>query len=249
MPDPAPIPGLDAPTIATDGDISVEYMQTLITYLQGEEDGGRIPAAASDDSASSLFTSAMQEVKGLWGAVGSFFSTALTAVSQYQETKQAFLTLWTATKKEWATFVEGRDLDEPTDDGRQRTSLVVTLRDGQEAIESFRIGKLKTTLKEQTEKIEEQIELIKTRAKSLTDGAAAYGGRASASGMVQAGAAINELELAGSQARDIMDQLLVLIKLFDLFGDIEDDLADKVLGQSKPQQLVTVQVSTRNPAE
>jgi hypothetical protein len=242
------VPSLENPTIATDGDISLSYMQVLTQYLQ-QEQSVAFRSNQSPEQITNIFTDAMGEVQSIWSGVASFFQSAGQTITNYEEVKQTFTSIWTQAKSEWNQFIEGRDLDEPLDDLRKRTSVVVTLRSAQEAIEKFRIGRLKETVNEQIDRIENELQLIVTRAQSLASGAAAYSGRPSAGGIVSVGAAINELELAGSQVNDILKEVLKLIKLFDLFSDIEDGMEADLLPQSKPQTVVTETISTRNPPE
>lgn len=244
-------PDLRAPTIATDGDISVSYMAALLDYLQQTFPGESLTQQPKDSQPpaefAAHFASIMSGIGNSLAGVVTLFRGFVVATNEYQQTKDSFEELWSGAKEAWQQFIEGRDLDEPTDSGRSRTSVVLSLRAAQSAIEKFRIGNLKDTVNEQIQAIEDEILIIKTRATDLASGVAAYSGRPSAGGLAAAGAALNELQLAGSQARAIMAECLKLIKLFDTLTFVEDSMEADLFGQSKPQTSEQKQVYTRNP--
>jgi len=240
-------------SVSTDGDIHELYASYICDYIAGPGTASELRGFPLVDQFQqggdlSWWDSFCQTVKSVWTGTESLFESATETVTHYQEAKDDIEQLFNDAKALWDNFVEGRDdLDEPNEDGRKRSGMVVTVRQAIEAIERFRLGHLKQTISEQWQKIEDQLTLIKTGGQTLVNGAAAYAGRPSVGGLVTAGAALNQIQLASLYVKDVCAALLEIVKLFDLITDIEDDLEKQSLQQVNPRHARKFKGVTRSP--
>lgn len=162
---------------------------------------------------------------------------------------QSIIDKWDEIKEDWFAIFEERDLDE------HQASRVITVLKAQQIIEKLRTGELK----EKAEAIYDQIKSIwgfilhpvsgsAEGDKALLAGAAAFAGKPGAgAGALSLANVVDGVLLFLDRVIQLEDQIIALVKLFDLVGDLEDQVEGAALQQGNPQTLVDGPRSMRHP--
>lgn len=137
--------------------------------------------------------------------------------------------LWDRAKTDWDEFLEGRDLDEVRVNGLKLTSLVVVLRDAEEVLEKFRIGRLKQTVTDQYDRIKGAIAEMKTGELSRAGVGEDVGPMAELMGRI---------DDFLTQVEEILDALLSIAELFDIITTSQKEMEGKALTQGRPREKV-----------
>jgi hypothetical protein len=184
----------------------------------------------------------------LLSTLKDFFSstvqTATSVATNFDQHWQNLVDLWARAQKDWETFLEGRELDELRIGGSKLTSLVITLRDAEDVMEEFRVGRLKEKIQNAYAQIKDAIQEIKLGPVdfSTSDPQAGEDVGPMAKLLVRLDDILNQIER-------ILSQILGVAELFDFVTSAEKEMEAKILSQKKVEAKLKDATGrrTRNP--
>lgn len=187
----------------------------------------------------------------LLSALKDFFSSTTKTASQvatnFDTHWNNVAALWDRAKTDWDQFIEGRDLDTlriGEGRGSKLTSLVLTLRDAEDVMEEFRVGRLKEKIQDAYAQIKDAIQEIKLGPVDFSESGAQAGEDVGPMSKL-----LVRLDDILNQVERILGQILGVAELFDFVTSAEKEMEAKVLGQGKAEEKLTDAKGrrTRNP--
>ncbi len=184
----------------------------------------------------------------LLSTLKDFFSstvqTAGTVATNFDTHWNNLVALWDRAKTDFDTFLEGRDLDTIRVGKSKLTSLVITLRDAEEVMEEFRVGRLKEKITEAYAQIKDAIQEIKLGPVDFSEAGAQAGEDVGPMAKL-----LVRLDDILSQIERILSQILGVAELFDFVTSAEKEMEALKLSQGKAEEKLKDAKGrrTRNP--
>ena len=170
----------------------------------------------------------------LLSTLKDFFSktiaTAGNVASNFDQHWKNLQALWDRARKDWDTFLEGRDLDTIKVDGKHLTSMVLTARDAEDILEEFRVNRLKEKVNAAYDKVKDAIQEIKLGPVDFASSPGQAGEEAGPMAKLMV-----RLDDILTQIERILDAVLSVAELFDFVTSAEKEIEAKVLPQDNPR--------------